>query len=360
MNRRHFFAWLGYFCFMLIYAYSNAKKPGDVDLATFFFGNLLLICIFYYNYLIVQPIYFEKSKQLGIVYFFCGLFAYYSIRYLLTHQFLPALGKKIYDADLKGFLATHTYLYIVFSIYALLTWYFRKTIATERKLRITETEMLAAKYKILQAENEKVLSDYNYLKAQINPHFLFNTLNFFYAATSETNPYAAEGINLLSQIMRYSLLKDDGSGQVPLKMEWNQLQNFTDLHQMRYEESLPLAITHEGNMEGVRVMPHLLITLVENAFKHGNNHQPMRVHLSVQETTLQFTVRNHLDHSSKKVIEGSGVGLQNIRQRLLHQYGDAAHFNCWQQNGEFMVTLQIPIVRNASILRLTGEKHASS
>jgi two-component system, LytTR family, sensor kinase len=345
--KRHITLWLAYLSFILLYAYFTTNKENPLDLPAFFFSQFLLILVFYHNYFIVQPTYFEKNKVLGICFFILGLASYFLVRYLFAFKISPLLGRPTFDSPvLRSFLATHTYLYVLYSVYALAFWYFKKSIKVEQQLRITETEMLGVKNKSLESENERIKADYNTLKSQINPHFLYNTLNFFYANVYEQHPQTANGIALLSDIMRYSLSPGDEQGRVPLFMEWEHMENFIELNQMRYEEPLPVSLKMEGDTAGVSIMPHLLITLVENVFKHGDMDKPIHIHLKVCEGQFNFTVQNHIPAIKRNINEGSGMGLANVKRRLWHEYHAQAVFDVRTTGDLFTVEVKLPVSYN--------------
>jgi two-component system, LytTR family, sensor kinase len=354
--KKHFLLWIIYVSFILIYAYSLSTKDNPVHLPTFAYTQASLIMVFYYNYFYILPLFFTKYRLFAIGLSFFGICVYFGMRYLFTFKVNPYFGVRIFDSlTVKGFLASHTYLYVLYTVYALLFWYQKRTIRAERQLRLTETEMLSAKNKSLESENERIKADYNTLKSQINPHFLYNTLNFFYATVYEQHPQTANGIALLSDIMRYSLSPGDEQGRVPLSMEWEHLEKFIELNQLRYDEQLPVSLGREGDMTGVTIMPHLLITLVENAFKHGDLGRPMHIQLRVCDERLDFTVQNHIQQGGRKISEGGGMGLANIKRRLWHEYREQAVFDVSTTDDLFMVAMKLPVNHK----QITGEQRAA-
>src|SRR6202012_5937473 len=115
-----------------------------------------------------------------------------------------------------------------------------------------------------QLEKEKMQADYLFLKAQINPHFLHNTLNFLYARSLPLSPELSEGILTLSEIMRYSLdNREDGDGKVLLSHEIEHVYNIIRMQQLRFENTLQVQFNLSGEPDGQRILPFVLITLVE-------------------------------------------------------------------------------------------------
>lgn len=170
----------------------------------------------------------------------------------------------------------------------------------------------------MQLEIEKSQANLNFLKAQINPHFLHNTLNFLYAKSLPYSPELSEGILTLSEIMRYALNENTAAdGMAPLKEEVEHVRNVIRINQLRFNNNLKVDFSVEGSINGKRIIPFVLITLVENAFKHGelkNEEHPIRIALKLGDHDLDFRIRNRKKAGNKEL--STGIGLQNIRKRL--------------------------------------------
>ena len=168
----------------------------------------------------------------------------------------------------------------------------------------------------------------NFLKAQINPHFLHNTLNFLYAKSLPYSAELSEGILTLSDIMRYAL--DQGyakEGKAPLKDEVEHVQNVIKISQLRYSNELKVNFEVMGSLEGKTIIPFVLITIVENAFKHGdlkNPDYPITIRVQVEGNRLYFYCGNSKKRGPKQL--GTGIGLANIKKRLELAYGDQFEF----------------------------------
>jgi LytS/YehU family sensor histidine kinase len=170
--------------------------------------------------------------------------------------------------------------------------------------------------------NEKLSAELQFLKAQINPHFLFNTLNNLYYLAYTQSPNTTEVIAKLSQMMRY-MIYDSNYQRVPLNKELEYMQNYISLENLRLNDQIPIKFEVEGSPEQVLITPLILITFLENAFKHGvGNNNPnawVNISIKVNQKTCIYTVEN-----SKLPIkaegEKSGIGLQNVRRRLELSY----------------------------------------
>ncbi|GLU57087.1 hypothetical protein Dfri01_65480 [Dyadobacter frigoris] len=203
----------------------------------------------------------------------------------------------------------------------------------------------------LALERDNLALELSFLKSQINPHFLFNTLNSIYNRTLDVDDQASDLVLKLSGLMRYSLygVNED---RVPLIEEIEYIENYLDLEKYRHSSDLvKISIDTEGITENHKIAPLLLISLVENAFKHGVNLsiKSSYVHISVvvENDTLYFTVQNSLPENSKTPIvitpskKSGGIGLSNTRKRLSMLYPDVHELSFQKTEKEYEVTLQI-------------------
>ena len=171
-------------------------------------------------------------------------------------------------------------------------------------------------------EQAKTQAELAFLRTQINPHFLYNTLNYLYATAYPVSEALAEAVLRLADLMRY-LLHESPDDQVELSREVEYLDNYLALHRLRFEENFFVHFEQTGlPPDGQRVAPLLLIPLVENALKHGVVHQaahPVEIRLALPAPGwLAFTVRNRISPHQKDAT--TGVGLPNIRRRLALLY----------------------------------------
>jgi len=191
----------------------------------------------------------------------------------------------------------------------------------------------------LQLEIEKSQANFNFLKAQINPHFLHNTLNFLYAKSLPYSPELSEGILTLSDIMRYALSEGNArDGRAALKDEIEHVRNVIKINQLRFSNRLQVVFEVEGVVNGATIIPFVLITLVENAFKHGDlksGAHPIIIKLTVKDTGLVFYCRNRKKTGPKEL--STGIGLDNIRKRLELAYGKDYRFDI-KDEAEFYTT----------------------
>jgi hypothetical protein len=195
-----------------------------------------------------------------------------------------------------------------------------------------------------QLEKEKLQANYLFLKAQINPHFLHNTLNFLYARSLPYSAELSEGILTLSEIMRYSLDKEeDAEGKVPLTREIEHMNNIIRIQQLRFGNALQVIFRLQGDPEGLRILPFVLITIVENAFKHGelkDPEHPVTLDLCIDEgKKLRFHCINKKKTGPKEL--STGIGLENTRRRLELAYGENYSLYIKDQREAYIADLSI-------------------
>ncbi|UOQ55413.1 sensor histidine kinase [Hymenobacter cellulosivorans] len=200
-----------------------------------------------------------------------------------------------------------------------------------------------------ELERQNLLTELALLKAQVNPHFLFNTLNNIYALTKQQSARAPEAVLRLAEIMRY-MLYESNSEQVLLAKELTNIRSFLDLQRLRLPAADAEAIVFHSrgvpNDSTYQIAPMLLLPLVENAFKHGDlAMRPEAVRLTVALTTageLRFEVHNFVDanaHSPQE--QAGGLGLVNLRRRLNLLYPNRHTLHVESQPTEHTVVLTL-------------------
>jgi hypothetical protein len=192
-----------------------------------------------------------------------------------------------------------------------------------------------------EVEAERVNTELHLLKAQINPHFLFNTLNSLYILALKKSDKAPEAILKLSDIMRY-VLTESSESLVPLDSEIKYLNQYIDLQQLRLTEKVEVQMDIIGNTESYLISPLLFITFIENAFQYGVStsvESPISILLEVADDKLHFKVVNKIVRSGNK--ESTGIGIDNSRRKLELLYPNAHTLNISSHNSTFIVDLTI-------------------
>jgi sensor histidine kinase YesM len=163
---------------------------------------------------------------------------------------------------------------------------------------------------------EKIEKELKFLKGQLNPHFLFNTLNNLYYLTTQKSDLAPAAILQLSEILDYSLYSSKAPF-VPIEKEWQQLQNYIALESLHYEDRLTVQTSLNGDVSGSHLSPMMLITLMENAFKHGAMKSKGKSWIKLKVDCTPGQIRIDLSNSYQPGENGKGgIGMDNLRKQL--------------------------------------------
>jgi sensor histidine kinase YesM len=170
-----------------------------------------------------------------------------------------------------------------------------------------------------EIENEKLNTELSFLKSQINPHFLFNTLNNIYSLAEAGSDKTGEAVMKLSSIMRY-VLTEAKNNAVPLEKEIQFTSHFIELQKMRLTDKSKIDFIITGDPEGKQISPLLFLPFVENAFKYGistREPSPILISLVIKDKELDFRINNNkFTQALLKPAETTGIGIANIKRRL--------------------------------------------
>ncbi len=309
----HLSFWCVYLSFFVYQITSYRKREIDItEVITHAASNLIFnMIVAYLNYFIFLPRFLEK-KKIG--------------RYMLEF-FIPFTILMFFRVHLQRYLVddythqVHFFYTTTFIIQAGATSLF--IVIFVAMLRFAK-EWFEFESKKKEVENEKLQAELNFLKAQINPHFLFNTLNNLYYLAYSQSPNTTEVIAKLSQMMRY-MIYDTNHPKVLLSKEIEYMQNYISLERLRLNNQIPIDFTIQGNIHDTRITPLIFITFLENAFKHGisNNstHAWVKASIVMEGNTCTYKVENSkYTHTKTEAGEKSGIGLQNVQRRLALSY----------------------------------------
>lgn len=167
-----------------------------------------------------------------------------------------------------------------------------------------------------QINQERISMELQFLKSQVNPHFLFNSFNNLYGLSLTEPQKTPDAILKLSELIRY-MIYDSNEPKVTLLKEITYLQDLVELQKLRYEEDVYINFTTDNHLNKYSIAPLLLISFVENAFKHGevnDMENPVIISLTMEEDKLKFYVANKINNQNKDF--SGGIGLKNVRRRL--------------------------------------------
>jgi hypothetical protein len=198
--------------------------------------------------------------------------------------------------------------------------------------------------RLRQVENDQLQAELRELRAQIQPHFLFNTLNSIYALAIRQDEKTADTIVKLSEFMRYTI-RDTHRDRVPLTNEINYISNYIDLQKARLRDAVTVDYQLIGSVMHQQIAPLLLFSFIENAFKYGVSPEEdslIRIHIDIREQNLQLDVINNKVEINQ-LEKSTGVGLANTRQRLRLLYPDTHHLRIDDTPTHFHVSLQLTL-----------------
>lgn len=202
-------------------------------------------------------------------------------------------------------------------------------------------EWLGIESKKQEIENEKLGTELSFLKSQINPHFLFNTLNNIYSLAVVKSDATADAVLKLSSIMRY-VLYETKNDIVLLDKEIQFIRHYIELQKVRLTDKVTIEFIVEGETEAKQIAPLILIAFVENAFKYGVSSKEVSqifFQIKVTEDEISFTAKNDIVSSDKGNENNTGIGLKNTRRRLELLYPDAHQLTVGEENRKFIVNL---------------------
>jgi two-component system, LytTR family, sensor kinase len=290
----------------------------------------------------VLPLFFRKKSYLwGVLSVVALVLMLPFLRYLLEFGFLkPFMKWDNYNMN------THfTWTWFVTNC---LGFYFRTVIWGVIYFFIVEWYQTTTREKTL--EREKIHAELAFLKSQINPHFLFNTINDIYALACTKSDDTPDALLKLSGILRY-MLHESNNALVPLEKELDYIKEFIDLQNIGFKGNTHIlffttptyrdeAEGFKGGIDRVSIAPMLLIPFVENAFKHGyftDKDKPIDIHCSVENGRILFTCKNAVRKQQKDKI--GGIGLQNVQRRLVLLYPERHQLTIEEKDGWFNCTL---------------------
>lgn len=193
-------------------------------------------------------------------------------------------------------------------------------------------------------EKDKLENELKFLKSQINPHFLFNTLNNLYALVKQKSDLAPQLILKLSSLMRYMLYETNHRFSL-LSKEIEALEDYIELEKLRFGDELNVNFNIQGSIQNQEIVPVLLIPIVENSFKHGAKsvavEQWIKIELTVNSDQLTFKVENSVQNDQEA--QTGGIGLENIRRRLELIYKDHYSFKTKKKQNHFVTLMTIDL-----------------
>jgi two-component system, LytTR family, sensor kinase len=339
----HILLW-GLFLVLPLFIY-RIRIPG----VHFFYREIInkafLIALFYFNFYYLLPRLFKNRRIFSYVLSLMAALIFLCVQQLILETWFlrlyPRRPDRFYPAgavlakngkDGMIYLITLQHALSSGTVILLLSGF----IKLAHSLFISEKQK-----KIL--ENERLNAELNFLKLQINPHFLFNTLNSIYSQAHFKSEQTEHSILKFSRIMRY-VLYDSTAEKISLSQDLEYISNYIDLQKLRLSKNITIHYDVPGTVNGLVIAPLLLITFIENAFKHGISYtapSEIKIAIAVTGNQLLLTVGNAMTQSSREA--SGGVGLINAQRRLNVLYPGRHTLDVVENNHLYIVNLKIEL-----------------
>lgn len=354
---RHVLLWLIIFVFLVF----GINEPGNLpeSFVTFF---VYIPVIGLYTYGIIYwliPRFLIKERYFAFFIFYCCWCAFaLTLIFIATYY----VFNPMYNIERPQFTAMETY---------------RTIFALNRFARMNMFAMFFVFIKFfkfwyieqqqkMQAEKERISAELELLRAQLHPHFLFNTLNNLYLLVREKSDKAPKMLLRLSGLLSY-VLYECKADEVLLSKEISVLKDYVALEQERYGERLDVSLNFSGDIEDRMIVPMLFQPFIENAFKHGTSEQLgkvwMSIDLSVRKNQLYFKIINSFDKHNNIHLDGKGIGINNVRKRLELLYPGKFELQNGIEQDLYIVSLTIelhglPVAKNLPTENMPTLNHA--
>ena len=324
----HYLLWMFFLLSLVADVYTQYNRDPLRFYIYVFSKTAVIIALVYTSLLVLHPLLFGRKKYIlyGLsVLLLCAVVG-------ITNTFLerymsPSLRGRELSVFFGQFTMALRYFFIAVLLQIMIDYYKQKEIL--RKIEV-----------------EKANAELNFLRAQVNPHFLFNTLNNLYGLILQRSDHSAEAVLKLADIMKY-ILAEGKEDKVPLEKEIRLIQNYTELERLRKADAaIDFIIT--GNVNGQQITPLLLLPLIENAFKYGMNTVSRNgfIHITLQagHNDILFEVKNNNPPASnKEALHSMGIGIENLKQRLKLLYPGKYEMQIREDPDFFNVTLQLQL-----------------
>ncbi len=334
---------LFWFLFILLYAGVKMFFAASSDLVyppltrffRFFFLEMVFLpwkaIPFYLLFYVLIPRFFEQKAYLKMtLWFLLALFVC-----LMGYRSMVIPVNQLWYNETPDF-QVYSFKRILYSLTEILPAIALASTAKLLKSRITSLHKLEA------LQQEKRTAELNFLKAQTNPHFLFNTLNNLYGLARKQDENTAPAIMKLADLMRY-ILHECQSDRIPVEKEIEIIEAYIELEKLRYDDSLQVHFRQEIDDLQQPIAPLILLPFVENAFKHGAGENrfetKIEIVLKMEKGKLNFSIENTVDQELTEMKDG--VGLENVKRQLELIYGEDYALEVESLGNVFRVELEI-------------------
>lgn len=343
----HALAWTAFILYELsiVFYVSDTRLDHAWEYIGYYALNMLL---FYTTSQLVLPLAFRKKGRLYLLLLLVPLqlSGYILLEYGLEHLYntLRSFPRQVTLSQrfVVGFIWRGTYFIGLSTTF----WFVWRTFQHQRRISRLELRQLEGARARAELEKDLATAQSAYLQAQINPHFLFNTLNFIFNQVQEGAPKASESVLLLAEVMRHSLTGVQADGKTSLSAEVSHLRHYVSLNQLRFRYPLYIQLDVEGVTGNYRLPPLLLLTFVENIFKHGDltdAASPATVQVACRDGWLHVATQNKTRPFPP--VQGFGIGIRNVRTRLERLYlSHEYRLDIREDDGNYYLNFQLKLL----------------
>jgi two-component system LytT family sensor kinase len=328
----HVFFWLLVFGFWYFLRYQDYRVPGRAFIVTTIKVIDLAIMVYITNYVLLPKLFYKKK------------YAWFALAF-----FLLVITSSVLKMNILGRIMNAPQLYSIYGdlkqrIYDNVIPHFFLVIAGAAIKLMFDYSRL--QQRMAETAKEKAEAELNFLKSQINPHFLFNSLNSVYFLIDKNNTTARESLHKFSDMLRYQLYEANGA-KIPVEKEISYLKDYVDLQKLRKDEHYAVSLTYSPEVKGFSIEPLLLIPFVENAFKHVSSHSNknnfVKLELARSNGHLLFSAENSKDKTKTTTDPYSGIGLNNVKRRLELLYPGRHELTIMDKDDIYKVDLKLQI-----------------
>ena len=328
----HVLLWLLLFGLWFMLRYEGYATPALAFKITFVKILDLMLMVYVTNYLLIPFLLYKKRY---------GLFVLLFIGMILTSSItkMYIIGQLAHDPaffNIGGNLKARIYDNVIPHFFLVIAGAAFKLMFDQFRLQKKMTELA----------KEKAEAELNFLKSQINPHFLFNSLNSVYFLIDKNNADARKALHKFSDMLRFQLYEANGE-KIPIEKEINYLQDYVHLQQLRKDENYKVQFNCSPEVKEFSIEPLLLIPFVENAFKHishktdGSNF--VKLDMARSNGYFEFTVENSQEKGIYTTEQHGGIGMNNVKRRLELLYPDTHKLNVDDNPDTFKINLKLKI-----------------
>ncbi len=329
---QHLFFWMGVFALWYYLRYQDYDTREIAVKITLLKVTDLAALVYLTNYFLIPRLLYKKKY----FYFITAFILLIIGSSLLKVYVMAAILNQPHLFSLSGNLKSRLYENVISDFFLVLAGAAFRLIFDYAKMQ----------QRLVEVAREKAEAELNFLKSQINPHFLFNSLNAVYFLIKKDNPEAREALHKFSEMLRYQLYELNGD-KIPVEKEITYLKDYMDLQQLRKDEKYSVQFNCAPDVKGFFIEPLLLIPFLENAFKHISHNSDktnfVKMDMSRNNGTLLFTVENSREGNHPPPGKNGGIGLTNVKRRLELLYPGRHELKIDQTDKTFLVILNLDV-----------------